>query len=67
LKSTIRSEIRKVAGIGANHGRLTSFGFAAWDNYTEARIDAVTALVIEDAATLPMLNAYYVIANYPPH
>lgn len=33
--------------------------FAAWDNYTEERIDAVTALNVEARGELPMLNAYY--------
>lgn len=33
--------------------------FAAWDNYTAERIDAVTALNVQERGDLPMLNAYY--------
>lgn len=33
--------------------------FAAWDNYTADRIDAVTDLNVEARGDLPMLNAYY--------
>ena len=33
--------------------------FAAWDNYTEDRIDAVTQLNIQERGDLPMLNDYY--------
>ena len=33
--------------------------FAAWDNYTAERIDAVTAQMTEERGELPMLNAYY--------
>lgn len=33
--------------------------FAAWDNYTDARIDAVTALNVQERGDLPTLNAYY--------
>lgn len=42
--------------------------FAAWDNYTDARIDAVTELNIQERGDLPMLNAYYdnLKANYVP-
>jgi nitroreductase len=42
--------------------------FAAWDNYTAERIDAVTQLNIEARGDLPMLNAYYenLKENYLP-
>jgi nitroreductase len=42
--------------------------FAVWDNYTDERIDAVTALNVEARGDLPMLNAYYdnLKANYVP-
>ncbi|MGH1458619.1 MAG: NAD(P)H-dependent oxidoreductase [Paracoccaceae bacterium] len=33
--------------------------FAAWDNYTAARIDEVTDLNVAARGDLPMLNAYY--------
>lgn len=33
--------------------------FAAWDNYTAERIDAVTSLNVQERGDLPMLNAYY--------
>lgn len=42
--------------------------FAAWDNYTEDRIDAVTDLVTQERGELPMANEYYanLKANYLP-
>lgn len=42
--------------------------FAAWDNYTAERIDAVTELNVEARGDLPMLNAYYdnLKKNYLP-
>lgn len=42
--------------------------FAAWDNYTADRIDAVTDLNIKARGDLPMLNAYYdnLKNNYVP-
>ena len=42
--------------------------FAAWDNYTAARIDEVTELMTDARGTLPMLNAYYddLKSNYLP-
>ena len=42
--------------------------FAAWDNYTDERIDAVTQLNVDARGDLPMLNAYYdnLKANYVP-
>ncbi len=33
--------------------------FAAWDNYTEERIDAVTAQLTQERGDLPMLAQYY--------
>ena len=33
--------------------------FAAWDNYTEARIDAVTQMNIAARGDIPTLSAYY--------
>lgn len=33
--------------------------FAAWDNYTDERIDAVTKLNIEARGEIPMINQYY--------
>jgi nitroreductase len=42
--------------------------FAAWDNYTDARIDEVTELNVAERGDLPMLNAYYdnLKSNYVP-
>ncbi len=42
--------------------------FAAWDNYTADRIDAVTDLLTQERGELPMLNAYYenLKSNYLP-
>ena len=65
----IRGEIRKVAW---DQAQITDgshlLAFAAWDNYTEDRIDAVTALNVEERGDLPMLNAYYenLKKNYLP-
>ena len=33
--------------------------FAAWDNYTDDRIDDVVSLNVQERGDLPMLNAYY--------
>lgn len=33
--------------------------FAAWDNYSADRIDAVTAQMTEERGAIPMLNQYY--------
>jgi nitroreductase len=33
--------------------------FAAWDNYTEARIDEVTGLNIEARGEIPLIHQYY--------
>lgn len=40
--------------------------FAAWDNYTEERIDEVVALNVQARGDLPMLHAYFdnLKANY---
>lgn len=42
--------------------------FAAWDNYTEERIDEVVGLNVKARGDLPMLHAYYdnLKANYLP-
>lgn len=65
----IRTEIRKVAW---DQSPITEGShllvFAAWDNYTEERIDNVTGLMTEARGELPMLNQYYanLKANYLP-
>lgn len=55
-----RAEIRKVAW---DQSPITDGShllvFAAWDNYTAERIDAVTAQMTEERGELPALNAYY--------
>ena len=42
--------------------------FAAWDNYTEERIDEVTQLNIEARGEIPLIHQYYdnLRANYVP-
>ena len=42
--------------------------FAAWDNYTEARIDEVAKLNVEKRGDLPLIGQYYgnLKANYVP-
>ncbi len=42
--------------------------FAAWDNYTDERIDAVTNLNIEARGEIPLIHEYYgnLKANYVP-
>lgn len=42
--------------------------FAAWDNYTEARIDEVKNLNIEGRGDIPLIHQYYdnLKANYVP-
>jgi len=42
--------------------------FAAWDNYTEARIDEVAILNVEKRGDLPLIGQYYgnLKANYVP-
>lgn len=65
----IRDEIRKVAW---DQTQITDGShvlvFAAWDNYTAERIDAVTALNVEARGDLPMLKEYYenLKSNYLP-
>jgi nitroreductase len=58
--SDLRADISKAAGDQAqiNDGSHLLV-FAAWDNYTAERIDAVTKLNVEARGDLPMLNAYY--------
>lgn len=56
----VLAEIRKVA---MDQSPITDGShllvFAAWDNYTDERIDAVTSLMTEARGEIPMLNAYY--------
>ncbi|MCE7999089.1 MAG: NAD(P)H-dependent oxidoreductase [Rhodobiaceae bacterium] len=56
----VLGEIRKVAH---DQSPITDGShllvFAAWDNYTEERIDAVTQHMTEARGEIPMLNAYY--------
>ena len=56
----IRAEIRKV---GWDQTQITEGShllvFAAWDNYSADRIDAVTAQMTEERGELPLLNQYY--------
>ena len=42
--------------------------FAAWDNYTEDRIDEVTQLNIDARGEIPLIHQYYgnLKANYVP-
>ncbi|MCR9079757.1 MAG: NAD(P)H-dependent oxidoreductase [Hyphomonadaceae bacterium] len=42
--------------------------FAAWDNYTDARIDEVTQLNVDARGDLPLIQQYYgnLKANYVP-
>lgn len=66
-------EIRSQISAAANGQAQITDGshllvFAAWDNYTEERIDAVTQLNVDARGELPMLLAYYdnLKANYLP-
>lgn len=65
----IRRDIRAAA---SDQAQITDGShllvFAAWDTYTEARIDEVTALATRERGALPMLNAYYenLKSNYLP-
>lgn len=65
----VLGEIRKVAW---DQAQITDGShllvFAAWDNYTEERIDNVTRISTEARGELPMLNAYYeqLKENYLP-
>lgn len=56
----IRAEIQKV---GFDQAQITEGShllvFAAWDNYTAERIDAVAAQLTEERGELPLLSAYY--------
>jgi len=65
----IRGQIAEAAGgqaqiIDGSHLLV----FAAWDNYTDARIDEVVGLNVDARGDLPMLHAYYdqLKANYLP-
>lgn len=65
----LRNEIRKAA---SDQSQITDgshlFVFAAWDNYTEARIDEVAKLNVEKRGDLPLIGQYYgnLKANYVP-
>lgn len=56
----VLAEIRKAA---MDQAQITDGShllvLAAWDNYTEERIDAVTEANVAARGDLPMLNAYY--------
>ncbi|PYG33228.1 NAD(P)H-dependent oxidoreductase [Pelagimonas varians] len=55
-----RAEIRKVAWDQAQVTEASHFlVFAAWDNYTEARIDAVVKQLEEERGASEMLTGYY--------
>jgi len=68
-KPEVLSEICAAAG---DQAQITDGShllvFAAWDNYTAERIDAVTELNVQERGDLPMLNAYYdnLKNNYVP-
>jgi nitroreductase len=65
----LRSQIAKAAN---GQAQITDGShllvFAAWDNYTAERIDAVVQLNVEARGDLPMLRAYYdnLKASYLP-
>jgi nitroreductase len=65
--SDLRSKITEVAG---GQAQITDGShllvFAAWDNYTEERIDEVVQMNVDARGDLPMLHAYYdnLKANY---
>ena len=65
----VLEEIQKAAG---DQAQITEGShllvFAAWDNYTEERIDEVTDLNVATRGDLPMLKAYYdnLKSNYVP-
>ncbi len=67
--SDIRSKIAEAAG---GQAQITdgshTLVFAAWDNYTDQRIDEVVDLNVEARGDLPMLHAYYdnLKSNYVP-
>ncbi|MDP2519057.1 NAD(P)H-dependent oxidoreductase [Shimia thalassica] len=56
----VRADIRKVAW---DQAQITDGShllvFAAWDNYSADRIDAVTSQMTEERGELPLLNQYY--------
>lgn len=56
----VRGEIQKVAW---GQAQITDGShllvFAAWDNYTEERLNAVTKQMTDERGENPMLNAYY--------
>lgn len=65
----VRSQIFKAAG---NQTPITDGShllvFAAWDNYTDARIDEVVDLNVKARGDLPLIGQYYgnLKANYVP-
>lgn len=65
----LRSEICQAA---SNQAQITDGShvlvFAAWDNYTEARIDEVAELNVEKRGESPLIGQYYgnLKANYVP-
>ena len=65
----IRKQITEAAG---GQAQITDGShllvFAAWDNYTADRIDAVVDLNVEARGDMPMLHTYYdnLKANYVP-
>lgn len=65
----VLEKIQKAAG---DQSQITEGSFllvfAAWDNYTAARIDEVTGLNVAARGDLPMLSAYYdnLKNNYVP-
>ncbi|MBD8890076.1 NAD(P)H-dependent oxidoreductase [Roseibium litorale] len=65
----IRAKIRPVAW---DQAQITDGShlivFAAWDNYTAERIDAVTRQMTDERGEIPLLNDYYekLKANYLP-
>ena len=65
IRSAIRIAARDQAQITDGSHLLV---FAAWDNYTEKRIDDVTKIMTEQRGELPMMNEYYdnLKANYLP-
>ena len=64
--------LHKIRNVSMDQAQITDGShlliFAAWDNYTEKRIDDVTKMMTEARGDLPMLNAYYdnLKANYLP-
>lgn len=67
------SDIRaKIAEAASGQAQITDGShllvFAAWDNYTEDRIDTVTQLNVAARGDLPLIHGYYdnLKANYLP-